>query len=112
MKYDELTGFKCAVAVAVACLEDERPKGESIQPEAAAQYVSDVLEVLFSSVPVEATVEPMTYPRCCKIPLIIRIDGHDVCLYWYYPNATASEVAQELEGALLGLAKMEERVIA
>ena len=45
MKYDELTGFKCAVAVAVACLEDERPKGESIQPEAAAQYVSDVLEV-------------------------------------------------------------------
>ena len=44
MKYDELTGFKCAVAVAVACLEDERPKGESIQPEAAAQYVSDVLE--------------------------------------------------------------------
>lgn len=30
----------------------------------------------------------------------------------YYPNATASEVAQELEGALLGLAKMEERVIA
>ena len=75
MKYDELTGFKCAVAVAVACLEDERPKGESIQPEAAAQYVSDVLEVLLSSVPVEATVEPMTYPRCCKIPLIIRIDG-------------------------------------
>ena len=49
MKYDELTGFKCAVAVAVACLEDERPKGESIQPEAAAQYVSDVLEVLLSS---------------------------------------------------------------
>lgn len=91
MKYDELTGFKCAVAVAVACLEDERPKGESIQPEAAAQYVSDVLEVLLSSAPVEATVEPMTYPRCCKIPLIISIDGHDACLYWYYPNATASE---------------------
>ena len=112
MKYDELTGFKCAVAVAVACLEDERPKGESIQPEAAAQYVSDVLEVLLSSAPVEATVEPMTYPRCCKIPLIISIDGHDACLYWYYPNATASEVAQELEGALLGLTKMEERVIA
>ena len=112
MKCDELTGFKCAVAVAVAYLEDERPKGEFIQPEAAVQYVSDVLEVLLSSAPVEATVEPMAFPRCCKIPLIIHIGGSDACLYWYYPNATAGEVAQELEGALLGLAQMDELVIA
>lgn len=112
MKYDESTGFKCAVAVAVACLEDERPRGELVQPEEAAQYVSDVLEVLFSSAPFKATVTPMSYPTGHKIPLIIRIDGFTPCLYWYYPNAMTGEVAQELEGALWGLEKAEERVTA
>ena len=65
-----------------------------------------------SSAPVEATVEPLSQPRCCKIPLITSIEGHGACRCWYDPNATASEVDQELEGDLLGLAKMEERVIA
>ena len=45
MKYDEMICFRYAVAVAVSCLEDERPRGDEATPESAAAYIAHVLDL-------------------------------------------------------------------
>lgn len=100
MKCNENTRFMCAVAVAVACMEDERPKNQDVNPMQAADYMQHVLDILFSASEFTPKVETMTYPRCSKIPLIIRIGGLGACLFWYYPNQSAGEIAGDLEDVL------------
>ena len=46
MKNDGTNFFKYAVAVAVACTKDERPKGD-VTPEEAAAYIRSILELIF-----------------------------------------------------------------
>ena len=46
MKNDGMNFFNFAIAVAVACNADTRPKGET-KPEAAAQYIQNVLDMAF-----------------------------------------------------------------
>ena len=46
MKNDGTNFFKYAVAVAVACTKDERPKGV-VTPEEAAAYIRSILELIF-----------------------------------------------------------------
>lgn len=71
MKYDEMICFRCAVAVAVSCLEDERPQGDAATPQSVAAYISHVLDIVFAYSGIETCVIPMVYPSCCKVPLII-----------------------------------------
>lgn len=75
MKYDEMTCFRCAVAVAVTCMEDEHPQSETVTPQQAADYICNVLDIVFAYSGIECTVVPMIYPACSKIPLIIRLSG-------------------------------------
>lgn len=46
MNNDGMNFFNFAIAVAVACNADTRPKGET-KPEAAAQYIQNVLDMAF-----------------------------------------------------------------
>ena len=102
MKNDGTNFFKYAVAVAVACTKDERPKGD-VTPEEAAGYIRSILELIFCYSGIEFMVNPMTYPKCSKIPIIIRLFGVDEALLWYYPQMPASELAVELESLLQGM---------
>ena len=97
MKNDGTNFFKYAVAVAVACTKDERPKGD-VAPDEAAAYIRSIC---YSGI--EFMVNPMTYPKCSKIPIIIRLFGVDEALLWYYPQMPASELAVELESLLQGM---------
>lgn len=100
MKYDEMICFRCAVAVAVSCLEDERPPGDAATPQSVAKYIPHVLDIVFAYSGIETCVIPMVYPSCCKVPLIIRLYGMGDRLLWYHQNADSTELADELEGAL------------
>lgn len=100
MKYDEMICFRCAVAVAVSCLEDERPHGEEATPQGVATYITHVLDIVFAHSGIKTSVVPMVYPSCCKVPLIIRLHGMGDRLLWYHQNADSAELAEELEGAL------------
>ena len=102
MKNDGTNSFKYAVAVAVACTKDERPKGD-VTPEEAAAYIRSILELIFCYSGIEFMVNPMTYPKCSKLPIIIRLFGVDEALLWYYPQMPASELAVELESLLQGM---------
>lgn len=93
--------FKYAVAVAVACTQDDRPKGD-VTARAAADYVRSILDLVFCYSSIEYSVTPMTYPKCGKIPLIIRLYGLDEVLLWYYPRMTSGDLAVELESLLQG----------
>lgn len=112
MNCNENTRFMCAVAVAVACMEDERPKQPCVEPEQAAKYLQDVLNILFSASDVVPKVETMLYPQCSKIPLVIRVDGLGACLFWYYPSQSAGTIAEELMDVLVDLLRQIARVSA
>lgn len=101
MKHDGTNFFKYAVAVAVACSQDERPKGD-VTPKDAAGYIRSILDLVFCYSGIEYTVTPMTYPKCGKIPLIIRLYGLDEVLLWYYPQMAPGDLAVELESLLQG----------
>lgn len=103
MKYDEMICFRCAVAVAVSCLEDERPQRGETTPQGIAAYIAHVLDIVFAHSGIETCVIPMAYPSCCKVPLIIRLHGMGDRLLWYHQNADSAELAEELEGTLLDL---------
>lgn len=99
MKNDGTNFFKYAVAVAVACSAEDKPIGDVTQ-EQAASYMRSILDLIFCYSGIEYTVQPMAYPKCGKIPIIIRLCGIDEALFWYYPNMTPSDLAVELESIL------------
>lgn len=99
MKNDGRDFFKYAVAVAVACMKEEQPKGE-VEPEAAAEYIREILSLVFSYSGIDFLVSPMRYPRCAKIPIIITLIGFDKVLLWYYPRMSPGQLAMELESVL------------
>ena len=102
VKNDGTNFFKYAVAVAVACSAEDKPTGEVTQDQAAS-YIRSVLDLVFCYSGIEFSVQPMVYPKCGKIPLIIRLYGIDEALLWYYPNMTHGDLAVELESLLRGL---------
>lgn len=99
MNNDGMKFYHLAIAVAVACNADTRPKSNT-EPGKAAQFVQDVLEMALASTGLKFEVKPLSYPRCGKTPLVIRVAGRDVSLFWYYPNMKDNDLALELESAL------------
>jgi len=98
--------FKYAIAVAVACTQDDQPKGDVTQ-KAAADYIRSILDLVFCHSGIEYTVSPMAYPKCGKVPIIIRLCGIDEVLLWYYPQMSPGDLAVELDSLLQGaLAEM------
>lgn len=102
VKNDGTNFFRYAVAVAVACSAEDKPAGEVTQDQAAS-YIRSVLDLVFCYSGIEFSVQPMVYPKCGKIPLIIRLYGIDEALLWYYPNMTHGDLAMELESLLQGM---------
>lgn len=102
MKNDGMSFLKYAVAVAIACTEEDRPKGD-VTPNAAANYIRSVLDLVFCYSGIEYVVMPMTYPKCGKAPVIIRLYGIDEALLWYYPQMSAGDLAVELNALLQGM---------
>lgn len=102
MKHNGTDFFKYAVAVAVACMKDERPKGD-VTPEIAAIYIHNILELIFCFSGVAFTVTPLAYPSCSKIPIIIRLFDSGEALLWYYPQMSSSALSVELESLLGGM---------
>ena len=100
MNFDELAVFKVAVAVATACRAEERPKPEEATGARVAQYVKEVLELVFNYSGIDFFVEPMKYPKAAKVPVIIDLFAVGECLFWYYPYASDTQVAAELAGAM------------
>lgn len=99
MKYDEMTCFRCAVAVAVTCMEDERPQSETVTPQQAAEYICNVLDIVFAYSGIECTVVPMIYPAAAR-PADYSVSGLGTRLFWFHAHAAQERVAQELEGTL------------
>ena len=100
MNFDELAVFKVAVAVAAACRAEERPKPEEATGERVAQYVKEVLELVFNYSGIDFIVKPMQYPKASKVPVIIDLFAVGECLFWYYPYDNETQVAAELAGAM------------
>ena len=96
----DMNYIKFAVAVAANCSKYAAPNVAST-PDEAAEYIREILDVLYSGTSVTAQVMPLVYPRCSKIPLIISLDGAAQSLLWFYPQMTIPELANELEGLLL-----------
>lgn len=102
MKHDGTDFFKYAVAVAVACMEDERPRSD-VTSEMAAIYIHNILELIFCFSGVAFTVTPMAYPSCSKFPIIIRLLDAGEVLLWYYPQMSPGALSVELESLLGGM---------
>ena len=100
MTYEELHVFKFIVAVATACMEDERPPAFATTPELACRYIRGILDLALSRFGLAYDVRPMAYPVCSKIPIIISLDGIGDRLFWFYPASDNAAIAKELEGAL------------
>ena len=98
MKSNVTNYFKFVIAVAINC--SNTTCDQDMTPEQAATHIGNVLELLFSDSGITAQVEPMTYPACSKIPLIITLNDAEQRLLWFYPNMTVSELAEELAGLL------------
>ena len=112
MKNRNRSVFRIIIGVAVACMEECRPKTGEATPELVCEYVAGVLETVFSGTGVGVHVRPLAYPSSCKIPVIISLDGLGERLFWYHPGSDAGSVAVELDGALCDVAERAERVPA
>ena len=76
MKIIGMTYFRFAAAVAINCTERAMPDQDATPDEVAA-YLEDVLELLFSSIGLAPRVRAVTYPKSCKIPLVIELSDED-----------------------------------
>lgn len=92
--------FRFAVAVAAVCMEDERPLATAMTRERACEYISGILNMALAHTGIVFHVQPMRYPKCSKIPIIISLEGLGDLLFWFYPHADACTIAEELEGTL------------
>ena len=102
MESENRNVFRFILGVAVACMEDSRPKTEETGPEDACGYVAGVLETAFAGTGVRFGVRPLAYPGKSKFPVVIAMDGLGERLFWFQPYASAAGVSRELEGALSG----------
>ena len=100
MNYEEMNVFRFIVAVAAACMEDVRPRASAMTRERACDYISGILDIALSRFGIGYHVQPMKYPECSKIPIIISLDGLGDRLFWFHPNSDTGTLAAELEGAL------------
>ena len=48
MNYEEMNVFRFIVAVATACMEDEKPRASAVTRERACDYISGILDIALS----------------------------------------------------------------
>ena len=99
MKSNVTSDFKFVVAVAINC-SNEPQWTENVEPHQAAAHISNILQLLFEDSGITTKVEPLAYPACSKIPLIITLNDVEQRLLWFYPQMPTSELAEELAGLL------------
>lgn len=99
MKIIGMNYLRFVVAVAINCTERRMPDLDS-SPDEIAAYIEEVLGLVFSSVGVAPRVRAITYPKSCKIPLVIELSDEDQRLLWFYPGMSVDRFAVELEGLL------------
>jgi len=98
MKSNVTNYFKFVIAVAINCSNSSCT--QDMTPTQAAEHIDNVLSLLFSDSGISTHVEPMAYPTCSKIPLIITLNDAEQRLLWFYPQMSVSELAEELAGVL------------
>lgn len=103
MTGEELNVFGIAVAVAAACLEDEKPDAADMTNEDACEYVGHILSLALANTGIGSRVRPLAYPACSKMPLIISLTGLGERLIWFYPDSDPALLASDLNGALCDL---------
>lgn len=100
MNSEEMSIFRFSVAVAVASMEDVRPRSGDITGECACSYLREILEMVFAHTGVEFSVRSLPYPPSSKVPMIITVKDAGQCLFWFHPSASICAIASDLEGAL------------
>ena len=83
--------FDIAIGVAVASNGRQPPE----DADEAADYLTEVLNQAFANTGVRAEVQPMAYPRSCKFPILITLNGKKCRLLWYYPHLPADALSSE-----------------
>ena len=99
MKSNVTSYFKFVVAVAINC-SNEPKWTENTTPNQAAAFIDNVLHLLFGDSGIAVQVEPLAYPACSKIPLIITLNDAEQRLLWFYPQMSTAELSEELAGLL------------
>lgn len=100
MKYDEMTCFRCAVAVAVTCMEDERPQSETVTPQQAAEYICNVLGYRFRLLRDRMHSCSDDLSDLQQDPADYSAQRAGYAPVWFHAHAAQERVAQELEGTL------------
>lgn len=105
MKEMDKKMFRYTAGVAIACMEDDRPdRSGTISKEEVRDYLSGVLELIFSPAGVAVNVEPLSYPSSSKFPVIIRLKDLGCRLLWFYPDMPMNALADEITGVLCDIA--------
>lgn len=99
MKSNGIYGMNFILTVALACSRDYGVCTE-VSPDKAAARIQGVLEIAFSNTGYSFDVQPLTYPVCSKIPLVITVNNVFQRLLWFYPQMAISELAEELSSLM------------
>ena len=97
-----------ALTVSAVCCPVEA--GE--RPSGVAQYVKAVLEPVFRQAGIAVEVTPLAYRPCRKVPVIIKLDGRDFRLLWYYKGMSVTALSEELFWLLYDLPSVTDRLPA
>lgn len=103
MKREDRIILRFSIAVSIRCNTDENPLPKNPTPEQAADYIQNVLEILFAKTGQQISVHPLKYPVSSKFPLIIQLGDISECLFWFYPKMEPSQLAIHLEESLQDL---------
>ena len=80
MKREDRIILRFSIAVSIRCNTDDNPLPENPTPEQAADYIQNVLEILFAKSGKQISVHPLKYPVSSKIPLVIQLGDISECL--------------------------------
>ena len=70
MKREDRIILRFSIAVSIRCNTDDNPLPENPTPEQAADYIQNVLEILFAKSGKQISVHPLKYPVSSKFPLV------------------------------------------
>lgn len=98
-------GMNFILTVAIACSRDYGV-GPDISPDKAAAHIKDVLQIAFSNTGYTFDVQPLAYPACSKIPLVITVNGDEQRLLWFYPQMPIATLAEELSSLMVDVPEL------
>ena len=84
-----------------AMVTNEPPITEELSEQDAIDLVKRVICIALQKDESEVQVERLeNYPHCCKMPLLISVDGGDDQLFWFYPQQPFAKMCAALRDML------------